>query len=108
VSRIEWSAALLVPLLWGIQFVAIKLGLSAFPPLFMAAMSFFLIALLLLPFVGVGSAKDIRGAAFISLSFGGLGFGLFFCGLFSIPSSYSQTLQVANLLLPNLAAHGKF
>jgi O-acetylserine/cysteine efflux transporter len=81
VSRIEWSAALLVPLLWGVQFVAIKLGLSAFPPLFMAAMRFSLITLLLLPFVGAGSAKEIRGAAVISVSFGGLGFGLFFCGL---------------------------
>jgi hypothetical protein len=43
--------AVAVPLLWGYQFVAIKVGVTEFPPLFFLALRFLAIALLPVPFV---------------------------------------------------------
>ena len=36
-SPTEIACAVLVPLCWGVQFVVIKVGLAAFPPLFSSA-----------------------------------------------------------------------
>jgi len=45
-SPIEVACAPLVPLLWGFQFVVIKVGLTAFPPLFFLGLRFAIIAAL--------------------------------------------------------------
>jgi O-acetylserine/cysteine efflux transporter len=50
-SAIQIVCAVAVPLLWGYQFVAIKVGVTEFPPLFFLALRFLAIALLLVPFV---------------------------------------------------------
>jgi O-acetylserine/cysteine efflux transporter len=50
-SFIQIACAVLVPLLWGYQFVVIKVGVMEFPPLFLLALRFLAIALLLIPFV---------------------------------------------------------
>jgi hypothetical protein len=50
-SAIQIVCAVAVPLLWGYQFVAIKVGVTEFPPLFFLALRFLAIALLLIPFV---------------------------------------------------------
>ena len=50
-SPIQIVCAVAVPLLWGYQFVAIKVGVTEFPPLFFLALRFLAIALLLVPFV---------------------------------------------------------
>ncbi|MEY9417380.1 drug/metabolite transporter (DMT)-like permease [Bradyrhizobium japonicum] len=50
-SAIQIVCAVAVPLLWGYQFVAIKVGVAKFPPLFFLALRFLAIALLLVPFV---------------------------------------------------------
>ena len=42
---------LLVQLIWGVNFVAAKIGLAHFESLFFLALRFSLVALLLLPFV---------------------------------------------------------
>ena len=75
------AAALLVALLWGLQFVTSKVGVAAFPPLLFVALRFALVAALLLPFVGRPSRRDLRVAATLSVFFGSLCFGLFFTGL---------------------------
>ena len=51
-SAIQIVCAVAVPLLWGYQFVAIKVGVMEFPPLFFLALRFLAIALLLTPFGG--------------------------------------------------------
>ena len=51
-SRTQVACALLVPLLWGLQFAVIKIGLTAFPPLFFLGLRFAAVAAILLPFVG--------------------------------------------------------
>jgi len=81
VSPIQIVCAVLVPLLWGYQFVAIKVGVTEFPPLFFLALRFVFIALLLLPFVKRPTRRQLGPVAAISLFLGGLNFGLFYVGL---------------------------
>lgn len=78
---IQVLCALLVPLLWGIQFVVIKTGLAAFPPLLFVGVRFAIIALLLLPFVGRPSRRELPSVLLISVFLGGLNFALTFMGL---------------------------
>jgi O-acetylserine/cysteine efflux transporter len=80
-SAIEIVCAVAVPLLWGYQFVVIKLGVTQFPPLFFLALRFLIIALLLVPFVKRPTRAQLGPIAAISLFLGGLNFGLFYIGL---------------------------
>ena len=80
-SAIEIVCAVAVPLLWGYQFVVIKLGVTQFPPLFFLALRFLVIALLLVPFVKRPTRQQLGPVAAISLFLGGLNFGLFYVGL---------------------------
>src|ERR1700761_7131440 len=80
-SAIQAVFAVAVPLLWGYQFVAIKVGVTEFPPLFFLALRFLAIALLLVPFVQRPTRRQIGPIAAISIFLGGLNFGLFYVGL---------------------------
>lgn len=75
------ACAVLVPLLWGFQFVVIKVGLTTFPPLFFVGLRFAVVAALLLPFVGWPTRRELGRIAVISIFVGGLNFGLVFTGL---------------------------
>jgi O-acetylserine/cysteine efflux transporter len=80
-SALQIVCAVAVPLLWGYQFVAIKVGVTEFPPLFFLALRFLAIALLLVPFVARPMRQQLGPIAAISLFLGGLNFGLFYVGL---------------------------
>jgi O-acetylserine/cysteine efflux transporter len=80
-SAIQIVCAVAVPLLWGYQFVAIKVGVTEFPPLFFLALRFLAIALLLVPFVKMPTRQQFGPVAAISIFLGGLNFGLFYVGL---------------------------
>src|SRR6201996_8761759 len=80
-SAIQFICAVSVPLLWGYQFVAIKVGVTEFPPLFFLALRFLAIALLLVPFVKKPTRQQFGPVAAISIFLGGLNFGLFYVGL---------------------------
>src|SRR6201992_1368303 len=80
-SFVQIACAVTVPLLWGYQFVAIKLGVIEFPPLCFLALVFLAIALLLVPFVERPTRQQFGPIAAISLFLGGLNFGLFYVGL---------------------------
>jgi hypothetical protein len=80
-SAIQIVCAVAVPLLWGYQFVAIKVGVMEFPPLFFLALRFLAIALLLIPFVKRPTRQLFGHIAAISVFLGGLNFGLFYVGL---------------------------
>jgi O-acetylserine/cysteine efflux transporter len=80
-SAIQIVCAVAVPLLWGYQFVAIKVGVLEFPPLFFLAVRFLAIALLLIPFVKRPTRQQFGPIAAISVFLGGLNFGLFYVGL---------------------------
>lgn len=77
-SPAQIACAVLVPLLWGVQFVVIKVGLTAFPPLFFVALRFAAVAAILLPFVGRPARHELGPMIAISVFFGGLNFALFF------------------------------
>ncbi|WP_174278753.1 DMT family transporter [Sphingomonas bacterium] len=97
-SLVEIAAALLVALLWGVQFVTSKVGIAAIPPLLFVALRFAAVAVLLLPFAGRPSRREVGVAALVSVFFGGLGFGLFFAGLRLSPAGLSAV--VAQLMTP--------
>ena len=80
-SFIQIACAVAVPLLWGYQFVAIKVGVAEFPPLFFLALRFLVIALLLIPLVKRPARQQFGAIAVISIFLGGLNFGLFYVGL---------------------------
>jgi O-acetylserine/cysteine efflux transporter len=80
-SFIQIVCAVLLPLLWGYQFVAIKVGVVEFPPLFFLGLRFLAIALLLIPFVSRPTRQEFGPIAVISVFLGGLNFGLFYVGL---------------------------
>src|SRR3984885_7184933 len=80
-SVIQIICAVLVPLLWGYQFVAIKVGVVQFPPLFFLGLRFLAIALLLIPFVRRPTRQEFGPVAVISVFLGGLNFGLFYVGM---------------------------
>jgi len=80
-SFIQILCAMLVPLLWGYQFVVIKVGVVEFPPLFFLGLRFLAIALLLIPFVKKPTRQEFGSVAAISVFLGGLNFGPFYVGL---------------------------
>jgi O-acetylserine/cysteine efflux transporter len=80
-SFIQIACAVIVPLLWGFQFVVIKVGVLEFPPLFFLALRFLAIALLLIPFVKKPTHEQFGPVAAISVFLGGLNFGFFYVGL---------------------------
>ena len=80
-SAIQMICAVAVPLLWGYQFVVIKVGVTEFPPLFFLALRFLAIALLLVPFGRRPTRQQFGPVAAISIFLGGLNFGLFYVGL---------------------------
>jgi len=80
-TALQIVCAVAVPLLWGYQFVAIKVGVAEFPPLFFLALRFLAIALLLVPFVKKPARSQFGPVAAISIFLGGLNFGLFYVGL---------------------------
>jgi len=80
-SAIQIVCAVAVPLLWGYQFVVIKVGVLEFPPLFFLSLRFLAIALLLITFVKRPTRRQFGPIAAISVFLGGLNFGLFYVGL---------------------------
>src|SRR5215468_5197058 len=79
-SAIQIVCAVAVPLLWGYQFVVIKVGVLEFPPLFFLSLRFLAIALLI-SFVKSPTREQFGPIAAISVFLGGLNFGLFYVGL---------------------------
>ena len=69
---------MLVQLLFGYQYVVIKIGVAEFPPFFFLALRFVAIAMLLIPFVPRPTRREIGPIAAISVFVGGLNFGLFY------------------------------
>jgi len=67
-SPIQIVCAVLIPLLWGCQFVVIKVGLTTFPPLFFVALRFAAVAAILLPFVGRPTKRELWRIIVISVS----------------------------------------
>ncbi|MFO1152957.1 MAG: EamA family transporter [Rhodospirillales bacterium] len=75
------GAALVVVVLWALNFIFGKLGLMELPPFLMLAVRFALVALLLLPFFGRAHWRRWPLVLAIAVVLGGCHFGLMFYGL---------------------------
>jgi len=90
------AAMLLCQFIWGVNFVAAKYGLMHFQPLFFVAMRFSLVAILLLPVVGLPKRK-LKQLIPLSMTMGVMHFSLIFTGmryLDAATSSIAVQLQV--------------
>ncbi len=77
--------------LLGTNFVAVKIGVQQFPPLFMMAMRFTLVAGLLIPFVKMPRAR-LLPVFLISVSMGTAHFGLFFVGISQVDAAVTAII----------------
>lgn len=80
-SPMGWLAALLVVVIWGLNFIAAKVGVAQMPPFAFMALRFSIVGLLLAPWFRPHGRRQWRGIAIISFTLGVLHFGLLFVGL---------------------------
>ena len=73
--------AVAIAILWGTNFIAVKLGTAVFPPLFMVGLRFVLVAILIVPFATRPRRDQLGSLLAISCLLGVLHFGLTFIGL---------------------------
>jgi O-acetylserine/cysteine efflux transporter len=91
------ALAVLVMALWGVNFVASKVALHAFSPMFLMTLRFALVCVLLLPFARF-PAKQWRGVAVLSTLLGGMHFPLIFMGMQGVDAAVGAI--VAQLQVP--------
>lgn len=92
------ALALLVAALWGINFVAIKIGLKDFPPFLLSALRFLAVAVPMVFFVG-WPCVGWRWILSIGLIFGVVKFGLLFLGMdLGMPAGLSSLVLQAQAL----------
>jgi O-acetylserine/cysteine efflux transporter len=80
-TLVQIFSAVLVPLLWGVQFVVIKVALTAFPPFFLLTLRFTILAAVLIPFVPRPRRAELKPLLLIALFMGGMNFSLAFLAL---------------------------
>lgn len=95
--------ALLVMAIWGLNFVVAKWGLAEFPPLFLMALRFTLVAALLVPFTRVPRGKMLRIAA-LSVTLGSVHFPMMFTGLNGIDAATASIAAQAQVPFSSLLA----
>ncbi len=81
--------AILIPFIWGGNFVASKYGMEDFPPFLFTALRFAIAGLLLVGFVPRPTATQMKQLALLATSFGVLHFGL-------IVAALNNGLSIAN------------
>lgn len=85
-----------VMLVWGINFPVAKLSVSALPPLFLLAIRFAIVGLLIIPFFPV-PLRQWRGLLLLSFVLGVLHFGILFVGLRAVDSALAAVLIQAQV-----------
>lgn len=96
-TPLDLTAALAVVVLWAFNFIAGKVGVQQFPPLFLIALRFGLVALLLAPCLRQPLGRRIRRVMVLSVVFGCCHFGLLFFGLSGVdagPAAIAAQLTV--------------
>ncbi len=95
--------ALLVMATWGLNFVVAKWGLAEFPPLFIMALRFILVAALLVPFTRVPIGKMLP-IGLLSVTLGTVHFPLMFSGLNGIDAATASIAAQAQVPFSSLLA----
>lgn len=83
--------ATFVALIWGVNVAVIKIGVAEFPPIFLTALRFLIVALLLIWWVRP-PWEQMRAIGFLSFAFGGIHFGCIFFGLKGVDVSIASIL----------------
>ncbi|RFA27285.1 hypothetical protein CAI21_14675 [Alkalilimnicola ehrlichii] len=83
----EYALATLVALLWGGNFVAVKLGTETFPPIFLLALRFTIVAAVMVPFVRRPPRHCWKAVVLVSVALGVFHFGLMFMGIARVDAS---------------------
>lgn len=84
--------AIVLSILWGINYVAIKVGVMQFPPIFMMGLRFIIVAVFLLPAI-VQTPRDKWFELFlISVTMGLIYFSLLFTGVHYVPAGEASIL----------------
>jgi len=83
--------AISVAMIWGVNVAVIKIGVAEFPPIFLTALRFLLVALLLIWWVRP-PWEQMRAIGFLSFAFGGVHFGCIFFGLKGVDVSIASIL----------------
>ena len=76
------AMALVISAIWGFSFVASKVGLDHFPPLFFTALRFLLVAVLLSPFLKIVKGR-MKAIFWIALTVGVFHFTFLYLGIFA-------------------------
>lgn len=79
--------ALAVALLWGGNFVAVKVATEVFPPIFLVALRFLFVAIVMVPAVGWLPKRALWPVLAVSFTLGGLHFALMFTGVSMVDAS---------------------
>ncbi|MFC7490486.1 MULTISPECIES: EamA family transporter [unclassified Knoellia] len=83
---------LLVALIWGLNFLAVRLALDAFPPFFLAALRYLVVAIPVILFVPLPKAP-VRWLVGYGLGFGVLQFGILFLAIdLGMPAGLSSVV----------------
>jgi O-acetylserine/cysteine efflux transporter len=94
----DLALMLFINLIWGLNLVASKWGVNAFPPIFFTALRFGAVALLLLPLLRIprGQLRTVLTAAVLT---GPMAFGLLFIGV-DLVSDASMVAIASQLSVP--------
>ncbi len=91
-SLLDIIIALSVAILWGVNFVAIKLGVMYMPPLTLMALRFLLTAVLLLPWLRLVNRRQWRPIVWIALTMGVGYFCILFIGMHGMSAGESTII----------------
>ena len=86
IKPLDFISLLLVMLIWGINFVVVKVGVAEIPPFLLTSIRFILVGAFLVPFYPLPKGK-IKEVAVLSLSLGVLHFGILFFGMKGIDAA---------------------
>ena len=94
--------ALLVILVWGSNFVVIKIGVSELEPLIVLGLRFFCAGLIFLPFMKWPGWKQARMIMLVGLLMGPLHQGLLYVALETMPAGLISIIMKSNVLMVTL------
>ncbi len=86
---------LFITLVWGFNYVAGKAGVSELPPILFTGLRFFLLSMILLPWLKLHPGQ-MRPIVIISLTMGGVHFAIFYMGLAA--AEHVSTIAIASQL----------
>lgn len=103
----DWLAALVVVLLWGVNFAGVKIALHDFPPFLLVTLRFAGVALLLVPFFRP-RRDQLPGILVLAAVLGAGHFGLMFYGLSGVDAATAAIAINLGVPFSSLLAWGVF